>query len=136
MTDSRLIDRAEAGIDKTGRAIYAAGIRPRLRMRELWLLVLVAVALIVGWASLQSFRAGHLELSDATLLIIYLATVAAVHVAFVVSGRRMDQVLLPAAALLGGLSLLLMERLPQDLVGSEPGRTRCCRWRRCSWSGW
>ena len=31
-------------------------------------------------------------------------------------GRRTDQVLLPAVSLLGGISLLLMERLPQDLV--------------------
>ena len=32
------------------------------------------------------------------------------------TGRRTDQVLLPAVGLLGGISLLLMERLPQDLV--------------------
>jgi len=119
--DAGIIDRAEAGIDATGRAIYAAGIRPRRRNRELSLLVLVGIALIVGWASLQSFRAGHLDLSDVTLLVIYLATVAAVHIAFVVTGRRMGQVLLPAAALLGGLSLLLMERLPQDLTAQSLG---------------
>ena len=32
------------------------------------------------------------------------------------AGRRTDQVLLPAVGLLGGLGLLLMQRLPQDLV--------------------
>ena len=32
------------------------------------------------------------------------------------AGRRTDQVLLPVVGLLGGISLLLMERLPQDLV--------------------
>ena len=36
--------------------------------------------------------------------------------AFVITGRRMDQILFPTAALLAGISLLLMERLPQDLV--------------------
>ncbi len=34
----------------------------------------------------------------------------------VLAGRRTDQILLPAVAMLGGISLLLMERLPQDLV--------------------
>lgn len=120
-TDAGMLDRAEAGIAATGRAIYAAGIRPRRRMRELSLLILVAVTLAIGWASLQSFRAGHLDMADASLLIIYLGTVAAVHAAFVVTGRRMDQVLLPAAAMLGGLSLLLMERLPQELTAQSLG---------------
>jgi len=120
-TDAGLLDRAEAGIAATGRAVYAAGIRPRRRTRELGLLILVAVAISVGWASLQSFRAGHFDMSDASLLIVFLGTVAAVHVAFVITGRRMDQVLLPAAAMLGGLSLLLMERLPQDLTAQSLG---------------
>ena len=37
------------------------------------------------------------------------------------TGRRTDQVLLPAVGLLGGISLLLMERLPQDLVVQHVG---------------
>jgi hypothetical protein len=41
-----------------------------------------------------------------------------------VTGRRADQVLLPTVGLLGGISLLLMERLPQSLVTqSLAGRT-------------
>jgi cell division protein FtsW (lipid II flippase) len=116
-----LIDRAEAGISATQRAVYAAGIRPRRRTRELGLLLLVAITLTVGWASLQSYRAGHFDLGDVSLLAIYLATLAAIHVAFVITGRRTDQLLLPAAAMLGGLSLLLMERLPQDLTAQSLG---------------
>jgi cell division protein FtsW (lipid II flippase) len=118
---NELIDRAEAGITRARRGIYLAGIRPRARMRELGLLILVAVTLAVGWTSLQSYRAGRLDMADATLLVIYLATLAAVHAAFVISGRRMDQVLLPVAGLLGGLSLLLMDRLPQDLTAQSLG---------------
>jgi cell division protein FtsW (lipid II flippase) len=38
------------------------------------------------------------------------------HLAQVLAGRRTDQLLLPSVAMLGGISLLLMERLPQDLV--------------------
>ncbi len=91
-------------------------VRPRLRRRELALLAIVAIALVLGRASLASTLAGHLALGDMRLLGLYLGGILAVHVAFVLTGRRMDQVLLPTVALLGGLSLLVMERLPQDLV--------------------
>jgi cell division protein FtsW (lipid II flippase) len=98
------------------RALYSVGIRPHFRWREFGLLAVVAVALTVGWASLESFRDGVLQMGDATLLLTYIALVFAIHVAFVITGRRMDQVLFPTAALLAGVSLLLMQRLPQDLV--------------------
>ena len=80
------------------------------------LLALCAVALTVGWLSLASQQQGQLTLGDASLLVAYLAMLAAVHLAFVLTGRRMDQVLLPVMGMLGGLSLLLMARLPQTLV--------------------
>jgi cell division protein FtsW (lipid II flippase) len=87
-----------------------------MRWRELRLLALVGISLVVGWASLESFRTGQLGLGDASLLTIYVAALAVIHVAFVITGRRMDEILFPTAALLAGLSLLLMNRLPQDLV--------------------
>ncbi len=98
------------------RALYSIGIRPRFRWQELGLLAVVAAALATGWASLQSFRTGQLELGEAGLLATYLSIVFAIHLAFVITGRRMDQILFPTAALLAGISLLLMQRLPQDLV--------------------
>ena len=96
--------------------LHRYGIRPKLRNRELVLLGLAGGTLFVGWLSLASQQAGQLTLGQPGILIIYLALLAAIHVAFVMTGRRMDQVLLPVTALLGGLSLLLMSRLPQDLV--------------------
>jgi hypothetical protein len=99
-------------------------IRPRVRRRELGLLALVAVALVVGSVSLGATRA---ELADGSLrlgaarpgeIAIYLGALFAAHLAQVLAGRRTDQVLLPTVGLLGGLGLLLMERLPQDLAGS------------------
>jgi len=104
---------------EAARALYRIGIRPRFRWQELGLLVVVAIALVTGWASLESFRNGRLEIGEAGLLATYVAIVFAIHLAFVVTGRRMDQVLLPTAALLAGISLLLMQRLPQDLVTQE-----------------
>jgi cell division protein FtsW (lipid II flippase) len=66
---------------------------------------------------------GEFGLYDATGLLVYLAALASAHVAQVLAGRRSDQVLLPAVAMLGGISLLLMQRLPQNLVTLEVGET-------------
>jgi cell division protein FtsW (lipid II flippase) len=108
-------------------------IRPRLRQTELALLGIVAVALLVGGASLGATldaqhaaaagRAARLDLMppDVRGLVAYLAALFLVHAAFVLSGRRLDQVLLPTVGLLGGLGLLLMQRLPQDLVSQQFG---------------
>jgi cell division protein FtsW (lipid II flippase) len=90
--------------------------QPRTRNRELALIALVGAALLTGWISLQSQAAGRLTAGDPTLLAIYLGLLLGVHALFVLAGRRTDQLLLPATGLLGGLSLLLMARLPQSLV--------------------
>jgi cell division protein FtsW (lipid II flippase) len=111
-------------------------IRPRVRARELALLAFVAVALLVGSASLgatQRLAAGGasattalssavvLPLADGPQLFAYLGALLVAHIAQVLAGRRTDQVLLPAVGLLGGISLLLMERLPQSLAGQFGG---------------
>jgi cell division protein FtsW (lipid II flippase) len=96
-------------------------IRPRPRWLELRLLVLVAIAIVIGSVSLNAtvhaddgFRA--LRLYDLQGIVIYVGALLIAHLAQVLAGRRTDQILLPTAGMLGGLSLLLMERLPQDLV--------------------
>jgi len=91
-------------------------IRPRPRWLELRLLALVAVALAVGSLSLEATVHGKLGLYDPEGLVIYVIALFAAHVAQVLAGRRTDQILLPTIGLLGGISLLLMQRLPQDLV--------------------
>jgi cell division protein FtsW (lipid II flippase) len=109
-------------------------ISPQLRGRELGLLVIVGVALYAGSVSLgatQRFReqllegeAGKVDMTtpaDAGLLLVYLGALFLVHAALVLAGRRTDQFLLPTVGLLGGIGLLLMERLPQDLAGNLGG---------------
>ena len=91
-------------------------IRPRPRWHELRLLLLVAVTLTIGSITLGAGVNGKVALYDPWGLGIYLAALLAAHLAQVLAGRRTDQILLPTVALLGGLSLLLMERLPQGLV--------------------
>ena len=105
-------------------------IRPRTRWLELRLLLVVALTLVVGSISLGATMRGRPADGaspfepdvwmphDVVALAVYLGVLLAAHVAQVLTGRRTDQVLLPAVGLLGGISLLLMERLPQDQVGS------------------
>jgi len=92
------------------------GIRPRPRWLELRLLALVAIALAVGSLSLGATLERSFRLYDAQGLGIYIVALFVAHLAQVLAGRRTDQVLLPTVAMLGGISLLLMQRLPQDLV--------------------
>jgi cell division protein FtsW (lipid II flippase) len=96
-------------------------IRPRRRDRETLLLLAAAGALLVGWLSLATTQQGRLALGDPALLVVYLIALGLCHLAFVITGRRTDQVLLPVVGLLGGISLLFMTRLPQDLAQQQLG---------------
>ncbi|MBI3750245.1 MAG: FtsW/RodA/SpoVE family cell cycle protein [Chloroflexi bacterium] len=112
------------------------GIRPRLRGRELGLLAIVGAAITVGSVALGATQrlaaAGDGTPSPATLfapadvaiLATYLGALLVAHLLLVLAGRRTDQVLLPAVGLLGGIGLLLMERLPQSLAGNLGGLAR------------
>ena len=91
-------------------------VRPRPRWLEFRLLGLVALALVAGSVSLGATVTGKFSLYDTQSLVIYVAALFVAHAAQVLAGRRTDQILLPTVAMLGGISLLLMQRLPQDLV--------------------
>ncbi|HEY2888621.1 MAG TPA: FtsW/RodA/SpoVE family cell cycle protein [Candidatus Limnocylindrales bacterium] len=112
-------------------------LRPRLRGRELWLLVIVGVGLTIGSVALGATQrlaaasggkapsaAALFQPADTGILLAYLGALLAVHLALVLAGRRTDQVILPTVGLLGGIGLLLMERLPQDLAGGFGGLAR------------
>ncbi len=98
-----------------------ARFRPRTRRRELILLAIVTITLGVGGLSLGMQRTGRPTVEGGTLLAIYVLALFAVHVAQSVAGRRTDQALLPTVGMLGGIGLLLMIRLPQDLVTQRFG---------------
>lgn len=91
-------------------------IRPTARPLETRLLLVVAVALALGWVGMRSTLAGSLVIGEPLPIASWILALAAVHVAFMVSGRPLDQVLLPCVGLLGGLSLLAMARMPQGFV--------------------
>src|ERR1700675_3834119 len=103
-------------------------IRPRARWREAKLLAIVAATILVGSVSLELTRqvavpgeATGLHPANPFHLAIYLGLLLVSHVVLVLSGRRMDQILMPTVAMLGGISLLLMERLPRNLVVQSLG---------------
>ena len=124
---TRLANLGSSALGLVGRAIRATEVRPR--PREAVLLVLVAVTLALGSVSLAATRAQaagdtgsfDLALADPASLVVYLGILLAAHILLTLSGRRTDQVLLPTVAMLGGISLLLMERLPQSLAGGGAG---------------
>lgn len=103
----------------------AGRVRPRTRPRELGLLILVGVALVVGWFSLDLGRrlaaeAGG-EPAGPERILAYCGALLVAHLVLCLSGRASDEILLPTAGLLGGLGLLVMERLPQGLAGTLGG---------------
>jgi cell division protein FtsW (lipid II flippase) len=98
-------------------------IRPRPRWLEARLLALVSLALVVGSVSLGATITGTFAPYDVLGLGLYLGALWGSHAVQVLAGRRSDQVLLPVVGMLGGLSLLLMERLPQSLVTMDLGGT-------------
>jgi cell division protein FtsW (lipid II flippase) len=112
-----------AGVARSALPGILAPIRPRMRWTETRLLALVAVALLVGSISLGLTLTGDLAPYDVRGLAIYLAALGIAHLAQILAGRRSDQVLLPVVGMLGGISLLLMQRLPQGLVTMDLGST-------------
>lgn len=106
------------------RPWIGGALRPRARWAETRLLLLVAAALTVGSFSLGMTLTGEIAPYEPRGLGIYLGALALAHLAQIIAGRRSDQVLLPVVGLLGGISLLLMQRLPQELVTLTFGETK------------
>jgi cell division protein FtsW (lipid II flippase) len=123
MSDARAEPAATAPPRPVALPRILGPIRPRPRWAEAKLLGLVAVALVVGSVSLGLTLTGSLAPYDTRGLAIYLVTLGLAHLALVLAGRRSDQVLLPVVGMLGGISLLLMQRLPQTLVTLDVGDT-------------
>jgi cell division protein FtsW (lipid II flippase) len=116
------VSGATAPAARTGsRPALLGPIRPRPRWSEARLLALVAVTLLVGSVSLNLTVEGSFAPYEVAGLAIYLGALGLAHLAQVLAGRRSDQVLLPTMGMLGGISLLLMQRLPQDLVTNQLG---------------
>ncbi len=101
---------------------------PVARWRELRLLVPIALLVPAGLTITRIAvlgSAGELAGFDPASLrpaLVFLLLVFGAHAALVVGGHRGDQLLLPVVAAIGGLGLIMLSRLPQDLAGTSlPG---------------
>jgi cell division protein FtsW (lipid II flippase) len=87
------------------------------RGTELRLLVPLLVLVPLGFAITHIAVSGTLDPGPLGLAFAYVGLVVAAHLALVALGHRGDQLLLPLAATVGGVGLVMLNRLPQSLVG-------------------
>src|SRR5437762_12990794 len=128
------------------------------RGTELRLLVPVMLLVPLGFALVHIVASGKPDPGPLGLAFAYVGLVLAAHVSLVLLGHRGDQLLFPLAATIGGVGLVMLNRLPQGLAGmnlfgfavgmaetqlvwfavslvrSEERRVgKECRWRRRAW---
>ncbi|HUH16839.1 MAG TPA: FtsW/RodA/SpoVE family cell cycle protein [Methylomirabilota bacterium] len=78
-------------------------------------LLLVPLGFVVTNVALTSaFEPGPLHLA-----LGYVALMAGAHLVLVALGHRGDQLILPAVACMGAIGLVMLNRLPQDLAGTN-----------------
>ncbi|HSJ00680.1 MAG TPA: FtsW/RodA/SpoVE family cell cycle protein [Patescibacteria group bacterium] len=78
-------------------------------------LLLVPLGFIVTHIALSgTFEPGPLELA-----LGYVALFVVAHLVLVAFGHRGDQLILPAVGAMGGIGLIMLNRLPQDLAGTR-----------------
>ena len=104
--------------------------------------LIVAVALVVGSVSLGlTARSPTRRVArpaprrTRSTCAIYLGLCSAAHLAQVLPAGGRTRSCCRRSAMLGGISLLLMERLPQDLVDAVVASARARARRQSSWSG-
>ena len=89
------------------------------RGAELRLLLPILAAVPLGFAITNIALTNTLDPGPLQLAIGFVALFGAAHVALVAFGHRGDQLILPAAGAMGGLGLIMLNRLPQDLAGTS-----------------
>ena len=89
------------------------------RAAELRMLLPLLVLVPLGFAVTHIAQTGRLEPGPLGLAIAYVALVLLAHLALVASGFRGDQLMLPLVAVVGGIGLVILNRLPQDLAGTS-----------------
>jgi cell division protein FtsW (lipid II flippase) len=89
------------------------------RGTELRLLLPVLVLVPLGFALTHVVASGRLDPGPLGLAIAYVTLVVAAHLALVLADHRGDQLILPLAATVGGVGLVMLNRLPQSLTGVD-----------------
>jgi cell division protein FtsW (lipid II flippase) len=89
------------------------------RGTELRLLIPLLVLVPLGFALTHIAMTNQLDPGPLGLAVAYVVVVLAAHLALVALGHRGDQLLLPLAATIGGVGLVMLNRLPQTLTGTN-----------------
>ena len=86
---------------------------------ELRLLLPILVMVPLGFVITNIAIQGQLDPGPLGLAIGYVSMFLAAHVFLVLSGHRGDQLILPAVGAMGGIGLIMLNRLPQELAGTS-----------------
>lgn len=92
----------------------------RLATRRVEFTLLVPVLLLVplGVAVTNVAQTGVAEIGPMAVAIAFVVLIGVAHLALAWSGHRGDELLLPAAAAMGAIGVVMLNRLPQDLAGN------------------
>ncbi|MGH2402577.1 MAG: FtsW/RodA/SpoVE family cell cycle protein [Candidatus Limnocylindria bacterium] len=89
------------------------------RGAEFRLLLPILLLVPFGFAVTSIAVTGTPEVGDLGLAIGYVALFVGAHLLLVAFGHRGDQLILPAVGAMGGLGMIMLNRLPQDLAGTS-----------------
>jgi cell division protein FtsW (lipid II flippase) len=89
------------------------------RSTELRLLLPLVVLVPLGFAVTHIAQTGTADPGPLGLAIVYVGLIFGAHLFLRQAGNRGDQLLLPAVAAIGGVGLVMLNRLPQDLLGID-----------------
>ena len=89
------------------------------RAVELRMLLPLLILVPLGFAVTHIAQSGKLEPGPLGLAIAYVGLMLVAHLVLVASGFRGDQLVLPLVGVTGGIGLVMLNRLPQDLAGTS-----------------
>ena len=89
------------------------------RGAEFRLLLPIVLLVPLGFVVTNVALTGTLAAGDLTLAVIFVSLFVAAHVLLVAFGHQGDQLLLPAVGAMGGVGIVMLNRLPQDLAGTS-----------------
>ena len=89
------------------------------RSAELRMLLPLLLLVPLGFVLTHVAQVDKLDPGPLGLAIGYVAIMLAAHLVLTLSGHRGDQLLLPLVGTIGGIGMIMLNRLPQDLAGTS-----------------
>ena len=89
------------------------------RPLELRLLLPLMILVPLGFLVTRIAQTGTLDPGPMSVAIAYVGLMLAAHIVLRLAGNRGDQLLLPCVAAVGGVGIVMLNRLPQELLGTD-----------------